>query len=345
MVEKEVVVIGGGQAGLAISYYLLQKRKDFVVLDANYRTGDSWRRRYDSLKLFTPRMFNHLPGLRFDGVPDELPTKEEAADYLERYAKHFDVSIRLGTNVTKLRKHRNRFAIDTTQGTYSANQVIVATGPFQQPSVPDFARRLSDRVRQLHSSAYRNASQLLDGPVLIVGAGNSGAQIAVELSEHREVTVAASQPMKFKPLYLLGRSIFWYFDKLGLLQAGEQSRRGRWLKKQPEQVYGLELKKLIRRENVSVRPRAVDVIGDAVRFADGSSVQAPNLIWATGFRPDYGWVDVPGALDANGVPIHRQGVSPIPGIYFVGLPWQTCRGSALLGGVGRDAEKVAAALR
>ena len=151
--------------------------------------------------------------------------------------------------------------------------------------------------------------------------------------------------MKFKPLYLLGRSIFWYFDKLGLLQAGEQSRRGRWLKKQPEQVYGLELKKLILRENVSVRPRAVDVIGDAVRFADGSSVQAPNLIWATGFRPDYGWVDVPGALDANGVPIHRQGVSPIPGIYFVGLPWQTCRGSALLGGVGRDAEKVAAALR
>jgi len=344
MAEKDVVVIGGGQAGLAISYFLQKKQKDFVVLDANNRTGDSWRERYDSLRLFTPRMYNRLPGFKFDGIQDELPTREEAADYLERYAKYFGIPIHFGTKVSKLQKQKDRFTIDTNQGSYTANQVIIATGPFQKPLVPSFSGQLSERVYQVHSSAYRNPSQLLDGPVLVVGAGNSGAQIAVELSQDRLVTVAVGHRMNFKPLYMLGRSIFWYFHKLGLLQADERTKRGSWLKNQPEQVYGLELKRLLGAGKVHIRPRAIGVENDAVLFEDGSSILAPNVIWSTGFRPDYSWVDIPGLLNEKGIPIHHKGVSQVPGVYFIGLPWQTCRGSALIGWVGRDAEMIAAAL-
>jgi putative flavoprotein involved in K+ transport len=340
MIEKEVIVIGGGQAGLAMGYYLQKKRKDFLILDANERTGDNWRNRYDSLFLFTPRGFNHLPGLAFQGAGDGLPRKDEAADYLERYASYFSLPIHRNTKVWKLQKLEQGFQIWTNQGEYLAKQVVIATGPFQKPVLPAFSNQLPDHVYQVHSSSYRNPSQLQEGSVMVVGAGNSGAQIAVELAHERQVHLSVGHSLNFKPLYVLGKSIFWYFDKLGLLQAEVNSRKGAWLHKQPEQIYGLELKRLIHANRIQIKPRAIGAEKGNILFEDGTSVQAQNVIWATGFRSDFDWIALPGVLDTKGAPLHDKGVSPVHGIYFVGLPWQSRRGSALMGWVGQDAKYV-----
>ncbi|SEG72120.1 NAD(P)/FAD-dependent oxidoreductase [Paenibacillus sp. UNC499MF] len=341
MNHVEVIIIGGGQAGLAMGYFLKRKGIPFLILDAHKRTGDSWRSRYDSLTLFTPRMYSSLPGMKFPGVPDGLPAKDETADYLEAYAKAFDLPIRHQTKVHSLTKHEHGFKIETGQETFIARQVVVATGPFHEPVIPDFAKKLPEEVMQIHSSGYKNVSQLADGPVLVVGGGNSGAQIAVELSGHRQVTISASRPMSFKPMRIFGKNIFWYFETFGLLKAGKESPLGSWLKKQPEQVYGTELKALLKKGVVSLRQRAVDADSGEILFEDAARMKAANIIWATGFRSDYPWIGIPEAADANGKPIHVKGVSKAKGLYYVGLPWQTCRGSALLGWMARDAEYLA----
>ncbi|MVO99951.1 flavin-containing monooxygenase [Paenibacillus lutrae] len=340
MIEKEVVVIGGGQAALAIGYYLQQNDRDFVILDANPRTGDSWRNRYDSLVLFTPRMYCSLPGMPFPGAQDGLPAKDEAADYLEGYAQNFSLPVVSNAEVSLLQKRAEGFYVRSHAGEFRAQQVVVATGPFQHPVIPAFAASLSPDIYQVHSSAYRNPAQLNDGSVLVVGAGNSGAQIAVELAREREVTISSSHRLSFRPLQIWGKSIFWYFNTLGLLQAGPASRRGRWLRRQAEQIYGLELKEEIEAGRVQVKTRALQAEGRTISFEGGSQLVVNNVIWATGFRSDYKWMDIPGALGSNGIPKHEEGVSPVEGMYFVGLPWQSGRGSALLGWVSRDAESV-----
>ncbi len=339
MIEKDIIIIGGGQAGLSMGYFLQKNRCDFVILDANDRAGDSWRHRYDSLLLFTPRKYSSLPGLAFPGRPDELPTKDEVAEYLEQYAQHYSLPIIFNTKVSLLKQIQNGFYLRSEQGEeYTAKQVVLATGPFQKAFIPAFSKDLNKDIYQVHSSAYRNPAELRPGPVLVVGAGNSGAQIAVELAKRHKVTISAGHKMSFKPLYLFGKSMIWYFDQLGLLGADVRSIKGSWLKKQPEQIFGLELKRLLNAKTVEMKPRAISAEGDTVRFADGSSIQVNNVIWATGFRPDYSWVDIKGLLDAKGYPQHEKGVSSIAGLYFLGLPWQSCRGSALLGWVGQDAE-------
>ncbi|EGL15117.1 MULTISPECIES: NAD(P)/FAD-dependent oxidoreductase [unclassified Paenibacillus] len=341
MNHVEVIIIGGGQAGLAMGYLLKRKGVTFFILDAHKRTGDSWRSRYDSLTLFTPRMYSSLPGMKFPGVPEGLPAKDETADYLEAYAKAFALPIRHQTNVYSLTKHEFGFKIETGQETFTARQVLVATGPFQEPVIPDFAKKLPKEIVQLHSSSYKNESQLADGPVLVVGGGNSGAQIAVELSDRRPVTISVSRPMHFKPMQLFGRNIFWYFETFGLLKANAESPLGSWLKKQPEQVYGTELKSLLKKRIVSLKQRAIDADSAEILFKDKSRMKVSTVIWATGFRNAYPWIDIPEAVDVNGKPIHRSGVSKVKGLYYLGLPWQSCRGSALLGWMGRDAEHLA----
>ncbi|MFE4571143.1 flavin-containing monooxygenase [Paenibacillus chitinolyticus] len=341
MNDVEVIIIGGGQAGLAMGYFLKQKGVTFLILDAHKRTGDSWRARYDSLTLFTPRMYSSLPGMNFPGVPDGLPAKDETADYLEAYAKAFALPIRHQTKVHSLSKHEGGFKIETGQETFIARQVVAATGPFQEPVIPDFAKKLPKEIVQLHSSGYKNESQLADGPVLVVGGGNSGAQIAVELSGRRQVTISVSRSMSFKPMQLFGRNIFWYFERFGLLQANEESLLGSWLKKQPEQIYGTELKSLLKKRIVSLKQRAIDADSAGVLFKDETRMKVSTVIWATGFRSAYSWIDIPETADVSGKPIHRRGVSTVTGLYYLGLPWQTCRGSALLGWMGRDAEHLA----
>jgi len=336
--EVEVLVIGAGQAGLAVGYYLQQHGISYHIIGKEKRIGDVWRNRYDSLTLFTPRAYSSLPGLKLAGDPNGYATKDEIADYLQAYADYHTLSVQLDTEVVSLRQTGGQYAVHTNQGDILAHQVIVATGPFQKPFIPEFAQGLSDKVYQIHTAEYINPSQLQDGSVLVVGGGNSGAQIAVELCEDREVYLSVGHRMKFLPLQLGNRSIFWWFDKLGIYRASIETKRGQWVRRQSDPIFGKELKKLITNSKVKIKAKASSVEHQTFTFADGSHVEVQNVIWATGFHPDYSWVDIPGVLDRNGRPLHERGVSPMEGLYFLGLPWQYRRSSALIGGVGMDAE-------
>ncbi|WP_079909384.1 NAD(P)/FAD-dependent oxidoreductase [Paenibacillus sp. 32352] len=337
--QFDVIVIGAGQAGLAMGYYLSQKRLSYLLIDSKDRIGEVWRSRYDSLVLFTPRSHSSLPGYRMEGDPDGFPTKDEVADYLERYAHKFSIPLQLQTKVTHLRKKGDAFELITTKGAYLANKVIIATGPFQKPFLPEGAENISSSVVQLHSSEYRNQNQLKEGAVLIVGGGNSGAQIAYECSLSREVTLSVSKPLKFLPVRLWNKSIFWWFDKLGLSKATTDSLLGRILR-QNEPVIGKELRSRIAVGKVTLKPRAASFSQDEVLFEDDSKLSVNNIIWATGFRPDYSWIEIRGVVSTGGFPVHKRGVSEVPGLFFLGLPWQYRRGSALIGGVAQDAQYV-----
>ncbi|WP_337035118.1 NAD(P)/FAD-dependent oxidoreductase [Paenibacillus illinoisensis] len=340
----DVLVIGAGQAGLAAGYYLKQTGLNFMILDSASSIGDSWRRRYDSLYLFTPRMYDGLPGMPIEGYQNGLPSKDEIADYLNSYAKNMDLPIKLKCLIKRLGKKDNHFIVEANDGIMEARKIIVATGPFQVKSVPSFSKSLSEGVIQLHSSEYLNPDQLTPGNTVVVGGGNSGAQIAVELAKdqnkNRSVYISVARNFTFKPLYIMNQSIFWYFEKLGFLRANTQDSIGRWLKNQPEQVYGFELKQLIKKGKVQVSSRAINASGNYITFEDGTQIEVNNVIWATGFKRDDHWIDIRDAFDSHGQIQHNEGVSPVTGLYFVGLPWQSSRGSALLGWVKYDAQRI-----
>lgn len=337
--QVDVLVIGAGQAGLAIAYYLRKEQRNFVVIDQGNEIGEVWRNRYDSLVLFTPRWYSSLPGLSLEGDPDGYATKNEIADYLQNYAKSFEIPVHLHTRVSILEKISSGFKVQTSQGTYIANKVTIAIGPFQKPFIPpQIAESLSDDVYQVHSSRYQNPKQLKDGNVLVIGSGNSGAQIAVELSKDREVSISVGHKMKFMPMELMGKSIFWWFQKLGILRATISTFMGKKLRQLPDPIFGKELKELIHQGIVHMKPRTSEANGNQILFEDLSQVKVDNIIWATGFHSDYSWIHIPEVLYKNGKPIHKRGVSPVSGLFFLGLPWQNRRGSALIGGVGDDAE-------
>jgi putative flavoprotein involved in K+ transport len=335
----DTVVVGGGQAGLALGYHLKQAGRRFVIVEAADRLGDSWRRRWDSLTLFTPRRYDALPGLPFPGDPDGYPGKDEVADYLEGYARHFHLPVLSGSPVISVRRDlSDGFALETGWMEFSARQVVVATGGFSGPVVPRFAGRLDPGIVQLHSSAYRNPASVPDGEVMVVGAGNTGVQIAKELAEAgRRVTLSVSSLGPAAPQRLLGKSVFWWFDRLGLMKAGPETRIGRRLKDE-NSIVGTDVEELFRR--VERLPRAVDADGDGLLLADGSRRYPDSVVWATGYRPSYPWLHLP-VLDDSGAPIHYHGVTDVPGLVFLGLPWQRNRGSALVGWVGRDAAMLA----
>jgi putative flavoprotein involved in K+ transport len=342
--REEVIIVGAGQAGLSMGYWLKQKSRSFLLLEAGPCIGESWRQRYDSLVLFTPRRYSALPGLALPGDPEGRPTKDEMADYLHSYADHFALPVQTDTRVVRLQKHGETFLLQTTHGTYQAWTVIVATGPFQQPRIPAFASALSQEVQQLHSASYHKPSEIPAGPVLVVGAGDSGAHIAAELAHAHPVSLAAAHPLYFVPLTLLGKSLFWYLDQLRLLEVDGATRMGRWLKAQPEPVLGLELKQALQERQVLIKPRATSAQGNMVQFADRSQAQVRTVIWATGYRQDFSWIHIPGALDERGQPSAQQEVSSTPGLFFLGFPWQPSRGSALVGWVGNDARRLAVRL-
>jgi putative flavoprotein involved in K+ transport len=337
--HQEVVVVGAGQAGLAVGYYLKQQGRRFVILDGAARVGDSWRARYDSLVLFTPARYSALPGLPFPAPDDHYPTKDEVADYLERYAAAFDLPVRSGEPVTRLEARGWGYAVTTTKRSYTAAQVVIATGPFQRPFVPAAAAGFSADVVQIHSSAYRNPDQLPPGDVLVVGAGNSGAQIAEELARTHTVHLSVGERKASQRARVLGRSVFFWFDRLGLMRAPAASFVGRLLKRRNGLV-GMSLEGL-ERQGVRVVGRFERADGRAAVFADRERREVAAVVWATGYRSEYPWLRVP-VLDDQGHPVHEGGVTASPGLYFLGLPWQRSRGSALLGWVGADAAFVAA---
>ncbi|WP_419879481.1 flavin-containing monooxygenase [Brevibacillus centrosporus] len=337
----EILVIGAGQSGLAMGYYLKQHRKSFVLVDGEKKLGDVWRNRYDSLVLFTPRSYSSLPGLSFPGDPEGLPDKEEVADYLESYANHFDIPVHSQTTVRVLDRMENGlFRAVTNQGEYYAKQVVVATGPFRNPFVPKTKGTLSLDVYQIHSGQFRSSSDLQPGSVLVAGGGNTGVQLAIELSRDREVFLSLGENRKVLPLRFLGKSIFWWFDKLGFLETNITTKLGRWISKQKDPIFGLgpALRSLVRQEKIQLLPKLSGFEGKNLIFQDQSQKSVNNIVWATGFSKDFSWIHIPGLLDPKGSPLHQRGKSSVPNLYFLGLPWQFRRGSALLGGVGRDAE-------
>ena len=342
MTDLDVVVVGAGQAGLGTAYWLQRLgAPSLQVLDAE-PVGESWRQRWDSLQLFTPRRFSGLPGLPFPRGTTRSPSRLEMADYLGAYAARFCLPVRTAVRVECVQQAGTGFALTTSDGPVTARQVVLASGPFRRPHVPAAAGGLDPSVHQLHSLHYRRPSDIPAGRVLVVGGGNSAAQLALELAATHDVTVASPGPLWFLPEDVLGVSMYWWTLLTGVLNAGGEARVSRYIRGRGDAIVGRQLQSLIRQGRVRLLPhRVVSAEGDRIGLADGSQVQVAAVLWCTGFRPDTGWVDVPGALDETGAPLHEAGASPVPGLHWMGLPWQTRLNSSIIDGVDRDARRTA----
>jgi putative flavoprotein involved in K+ transport len=342
----EAVVVGAGQAGLAAGHHLAARDVDFAILSDEARVGDNWRKRWDSLRLFTPARYSGLPGMAFPAPPDHLADKDEVADYLERYAERFDLPVRLGVRVQSLAFDGDRWVLTAGDGrsVIEADNVIVATGAFQRPRLPAVAGQLTPAIQQLHSSAYRNPLELPAGPVLVVGAGNSGAQIALELARSRKVWLAGRNTGHL-PRRLLGRDLFdWLWPVMrratGHTALGRRMREG--IRSGGDALIGIPEGELARAG--IVRVGRVEGARNGWPLADGAQLEPRVVVWCTGFAPDYSWIDAP-VLGPDGYPRHERGaVVGAPGLYVLGLRFQHRLSSSLIGGVGADAAFVAAAV-
>ena len=342
MSRLDVIVIGGGQAGLAIGHHLARQGRRFTVLEAADGPAAAWRGRWDSLRLFTPVRHDSLPGLAFPGDPDHYPTRDEVVAYLTEYARHFELPVEYDSPVRGLRREGDGYLVTLEDRTATADQVVVATGPFQTPRTPALADRLDPAIVQLHSSAYRSPDGLPAGPVLVVGGGNTGYQIAEELAAGRELHLSIGARQTPLPQRPFGRDIFTYLLATGLMRQTRDSRLGRRLRDR-EALIGSS-PRAARRQGIQLHGRTTGATGRSLTFADGTSLEPATVIWATGFSLDHAWIDAP-IFDADGAVTHERGVTPSPGLYFLGLPWQHTRGSALLGWVNGDAEHIAARIR
>jgi putative flavoprotein involved in K+ transport len=343
----DTVVIGGGQAGLAAGYYLKRQGRDFVILDAHHRLGESWRRRWDSLRLFTPANLNSLPGMPFPGPAGHYPTKDEMAGYLEDYAARFELPVRLGVGVLELMRDDQGYGLATTAGRLDAHQVIVATGAYRTPRVPAFASQLDPAVPQLHSVEYRNPSQLRDGPVLIVGAGNSGAEIAMDLASTHPVWLSGRHPGHVPAGYVSSSRSQWVANLVVRVALGltADTWPGRWALNKAHAFMGGHPVVRVQPEQLLVAgvqrvPRVVGVQCGRPLLADGRMLDVANIIWCTGFVRDFSWLRLP-IFDADGMPQHHRGmVQTEPGLYFIGLPFQSSVLSGIVASGGPDAQYV-----
>jgi len=340
------IVIGGGQAGLATGYFLKQYGVDFVILDENERTGDSWRNRWDSLHLFTPAKFSSLPGMPFPAETLHYPTKGEMADYLETYARRFNLPVQLGTRVKRLSREGDRFVISAGSQPLTASQVVVATGAYQSPRIPTFAKDLDPAIHQVHTKHYHNPSELPIGDTLVVGVGNSGGEIAMELAQTRQVWLSGKPTGQLpKPKNFMIDLLWWFLHKatrvdtrFGQFFKSKQGHRGVPLEGLSEKDFAAAgIKRLT---------KTVGTRNGKPVFEDGGSVDVSSIVWATGFRNDFSWIDLP-VFDVEGEPVHERGVvAGEPGLYFTGLFYLYSVSSALIGGTKRDAgyiaEKIAA---
>lgn len=346
----ETLVIGGGQAGLSVGYHLSRRGLPFIIVDASERIGDAWRNRWDSLRLFTPAKFNGLDGAPFPDHPNAFPTKDEMADYLEEYATHFDLPVRSGVRVERLTRRNGRMVAETTAGDIEADNVVVAMSSYQTPKVPAFADELKPSIHRMHSRDYQNPDQLQPGPVLLVGAGNSGSEIAVELAKGRHVWMSGRDvgEIPFRPRGFLGRLVlvrlvlrFVYHRILTVRTPIGRKVRPKVLHKGGPliRVKGRDL----RRVGVERVPRTARIEDGLPVLEDGRVLEPANVIWCTGFQPSIDWIDLPSQSGTD--PSHRSGIVPEePGLYFVGLHFLHAMSSEMVHGVGRDAERIVKAL-
>jgi putative flavoprotein involved in K+ transport len=343
--QVETLIVGSGQAGLAVGYHLARLGRSFVILDANHRTGDSWRNRWDSLQLFTPAYLSDLPGLEFPGPRSRCPTKDEMADYLEAYAVRFDLPVRRGLRVDSVAKDASRFTVSAGDHRFQTDNVVLATGGYQAAYVPGFAGEMDASIRQLHSSDYRRPSQLRDGDVLVVGAANSGAEIALEVSATHRTWLSGRHPGSepTRPGSRVDQLLtppFWFF----LSRVGSVTNPiGRRLR--PRMVgttlaLGRTKPKDLDAAGVVRLPRTVAVQNGRPIMDDGRIVDVANVVWCTGYRPAFDWIHLD-VFDADGQPVHDRGVTAEPGLYFIGLFFLATLASSLVGGVARDAEHIA----
>jgi putative flavoprotein involved in K+ transport len=343
--QIETLVIGGGQAGLAVGYHLRRRDLPFVIVDEHERVGDVWRERWDSLRLFTPGRYNGLPGMAFPAAPGAYPTKDEVAAYFESYARKFGLPVRTGLRVERLKALDGRFEAFCGAEQLSARNVVVATGASHHPRVPTFAAGIDAAIVQLHSSEYRHRSQLRPGSVLVVGAGNSGAEIAMELASHHQIwlsgrdtgqepTRAGSIPDRFFT------PVMWAVaTRLTVKTALGRKLRDYFI----DPPRGIPLGRVRRKDIIAA---GIERVGRTTGVQDGYPVlddgrvlKVSNVIWCTGYKADFKWLDLPLPTTTRGIPVHDRGVvDSVPGLFFVGLLFQYSLSSALLGGVGRDAE-------
>jgi len=337
--RREVVVVGGGQAGLAVGHFLKQQGRDFTILEAADTPAAAWRARWDSLRLFTPVRYDSLPGRAFPGDPDSYPSRDEVVDYLTDYARTFELPVELDSEVHAVRRADGGYLVELDDRSYAAEQVVIATGPFQVPRVPPIARPLDPTVAQFHSTEYRRPDQVPPGPVLVVGGGNTGFQIAEELSHTHDVHLSVGSRQTPLPQRIAGQDLFRYLETLGLMRVTVDSRPGRRLRYR-ETLVGSSPRAARNRYGIRLRGRTVDAQGSEVVFADGSRLAPAAVIWASGFAVDHSFVHVP-VFDDGARLMHHRGVTAAPGLYFLGLTWQHTRGSALLGWVKDDAQFLA----
>lgn len=342
----ESLIIGGGQAGLAVGYHLRKSGRSVLILEANARVGDARRQRWDTLRVFTPAKYNGLPGMRFPAPPLSFPTKDAVADFQATYAARFQLPIKTSTRVDGLSRDGNRYVVTAGQETYLADNVVIATGACQIPKVPAFASELNPAIQQIHSSAYRSPDQLRGGAVLVVGTGNSGAEIGLEVARTRHVLMTGTDPHEIPFRHgAFGAAFALPFVRLlGTYVLTVDTPTGK--RAQPELLrHCAPLIRVKTRDLVAAGvervSRVVDVRDGLPLLADGRVLDVANVIWCTGFRTDFDWVRLP-ALGDDGRPIQYRGVSRSqPGLYFMGLEFQYAATSGVLPGIGRDALYVA----
>lgn len=343
----ETVIIGAGQSGLSVGHYLASHGRDFVLLEAAERIGDQWRQRWDSLRLFTPARYDGLAGLRFPADPTYFPTKDEMADYLETYAAHFELPVRTRTRVRRLSRSGTRFTVGTDSGDIEADNVVVAMASYQRPCVLDFAAELDDRIVQLHSFDYRNPGQLQDGDVLLVGAGNSAAEIAMEVSRTHATWVSGRNVghIPFRIDGFLGRHLLLRAVLRGLFHRvltvdtpiGRKvrpkvlTRGGPLIRTKPKNLAAAGVQRI---------PRVAGVQDGRPVLDDGRVLDVANVIWCVGFDPGFDWIDLP--VHGDHEPLHDRGIVPtVPGLYFTGLHFLNSLSSGMIHGAARDARRIA----
>jgi putative flavoprotein involved in K+ transport len=351
--QFETVIIGGGQAGLSVGYHLARRGRRFVILDANQRIGDAWRKRWDSLRLFTPARYNGLPGWPFPAPAWSFPTKDEMADYLEAYAARFDLPVRTGLRVDRLSREADRYVVAAGTNRLEADHVVVAAGAYQRPRIPAFAPELDPGILQLHSSQYRDPSQLQEGGVLVVGAANSGAEIALEVSRDHRTWLSGRHPGRepYRPgssrwdrlvipvIWFMATHVLTVKTPMGRavqqkfhIGGGCHSRGLPLARIRPKDITAAGIERV---------PRTTGARGGRPVLDDGRDLEVANVVWCTGFVPDFAWID-PTVLAEVGGPVHDRGiVGSEPGLYFVGLVFLYALASSLVGGVGRDAQHIA----